>query len=134
MKKTTLLFTLLLLTLSFSCKDKKKEITQMDKVMAIHDEVMPKMNTINKLATELATIINKDTTNTPNNYKKAKKDLENAHTSMMDWMTTFNTNEILDNKPLTPKKQEWLNEEEEKVEALRNQINTSIENAESLLE
>ncbi len=137
MKKISFLFTILLFTFSFSCKEKKKEATQMDNVMAIHDEVMPKMGTINTLAKKLVVEINKDTTDTSVSYKKAKKDLENAHKSMMDWMTNFstrfNTAEVLDNKALSPEKQEWLNEEEDKVKELRDQINSSIENAEKLL-
>ena len=66
------------------------------------------------------------------------KDLQDSHKSMMDWMqgfgTRFDPDEILDRKALSPQKQEWLNEEEEKVNALKDQINISIARAEKLLD
>jgi hypothetical protein len=122
-----------------SCKQEKKVeegSTQMEEVMTIHDEVMPKMGTLSKLVAELKTKV--DTTAAGKEYEVAMKDLQEANKSMMDWMKgfgdRFDSDEILDGKELTPKKQEWLNEEEEKVIALKEQINASIENAEKLLE
>ncbi|MDX1328353.1 MAG: hypothetical protein R3299_11675, partial [Arenibacter sp.] len=57
--------------------------------------------------------------------------------SMMDWMKNFGErfdgDEIMKGKSLTEEKQQWLDEEEVKVKALRDQINTSIKNAEDLL-
>ena len=103
--------------------------------MAIHDEVMPKMGKLGKLVAELKNKV--DTTETGQQYEAAMKDLQAAHKSMMDWMREFgerfDSDEILNGKELTPKKQEWLDEEEEKVKALREQINSSIEHAEELL-
>ena len=65
------------------------------------------------------------------------KDLQKANESMMDWMKgfgdRFTSDEILNGGELTEEKQMWLNEEEKKVIALREQINMSIENAEKLL-
>ncbi len=120
-----------------ACKEKETEtLSQMKEVMAIHDEVMPKMGTIGKLVAELKPKV--DSTETGIAYDKAMKDLQEAHKSMMDWMKgfgdRFTSDEILNGAALTPQKQEWLNEEEEKVKALKLQINTSIENAEKLLE
>ena len=42
--------------------------------------------------------------------------------------------EIMKGKELTEQKQQWLNEEEEKVKVLKEKINGSIERAEKLLE
>jgi hypothetical protein len=57
---------------------------------------------------------------------------------MMDWMqdfgNRFDPDEIMNGKELGQQKQLWLDEEEEKVKALRIQINNSIENAKALLE
>jgi hypothetical protein len=39
----------------------------------------------------------------------------------------------MNGKELSEQKRQWLEEEEEKVKALREQINTSIENANDLL-
>ena len=122
----------------FSCKEVKKVNegpSQMEQVMAVHDEVMPKMGTLAKYTAELKAKV--DTTEMGQQYEAAMKDLQNANKSMMDWMMgfgdRFDSDEILNGKALSAQKQEWLNEEQEKVEALREQINTSLEKAETLL-
>ena len=103
--------------------------------MAIHDEVMPKMGKLGRLVAELKEKV--DTTETGQEYESAMKDLQAAHSSMMDWMQgfgeRFDSDEILHGKELTAQKEEWLDEEEEKVRALKQQINSSIERAEDLL-
>ncbi len=103
--------------------------------MAIHDEVMPKMGKLGRLVGELKGKV--DTTATGQQYEVAMKNLQEAHKSMMDWMQNFggrfDSEEILEGKELTEQKQQWLDEEEEKVKALRDQINSSIEKAEALL-
>jgi hypothetical protein len=139
MKIRYVIFTLLTLVFLFSCKEKKEAedtLTQMKEVMAIHDEVMPKMGTIGKLVAELKPKI--DSTESGIAYEIAMKDLQAAHRSMMDWMKgfgdRFTSDEILKGAELTEEKKMWLNEEEEKVKALKEQINTSIKNAEKLLE
>lgn len=134
----TRLLLALFLVFSFACKNNPKESaepSQMDTVMAIHDEVMPKMGTLAKYTAELKAKI--DSTEQGQSYEKAMKDLQEANKAMMDWMMgfgeRFDSEEILNGKELTPQKQEWLNEEEEKVKRLKEQIYSSIENAEALL-
>ena len=129
---------LLLIMVPLACKTEKKAPdgpTQMEQVMAIHDEVMPKMGKLGKLVAELKEKV--DTTSQGQQYQTAMKDLQAAHESMMDWMKgfgdRFDSDEILNGKALTSQKQAWLNEEEEKVKALREQINSSIAKAEELL-
>jgi hypothetical protein len=104
-------------------------------VMAIHDEVMPKMGTIGKLVSQLDEKITNDASS--ENYVAAREDLKAAHKAMMDWMKgfgdRFDGDEILNGKALTEEKQKWLDEEEDKVKALRDQINSSIKKAEALL-
>lgn len=127
------------LFLSVSCKEEKKETpiseNQMEKVMAIHDEVMPKMGKIGRLVGQLKPMV--DTTETGVKYQKAMADLQDANKSMMDWMKDFgdrfDSEEIIEGKVLTEEKQEWLNEEEEKVTIVKEKINSSIEKAEALL-
>ncbi len=126
----------------YACKEQKKSVDtsedskKMEQVMAIHDEVMPKMSTIGKLVAELKP--KADSTELGMKYGNAMTDLQDAHKAMMDWMQgfgdRFDSDEILNGKALTAEKKEWLNEEEEKVKALKIQINTSIENAEKILE
>ncbi|MEM9364132.1 MAG: hypothetical protein AAGA43_15935 [Bacteroidota bacterium] len=135
--KQILVFALLIL-FAFSCKEQKKTLegpTQMEEVMAIHDEVMPKMGKLGKLVGELKSKV--DTTETGKQYEAAMKDLQDANKSMMDWMMSFgnrfDSDEILEGKALSEQKQAWLNEEEKKVKALKKQITSSIEKAEALL-
>ncbi|THD69555.1 hypothetical protein E7Z59_04305 [Robertkochia marina] len=127
-----------LVAITTSCKQESKKEqpnSKMAEVMAIHDEVMPKMGTIGKLVAELKPMA--DTSQTDSTYIKAVTDLQDAHRSMMDWMKgfgeRFDSEEILKGKPLTPEKQKWLEEEEIKVKAMRDEVNQSIKNAEQLL-
>jgi hypothetical protein len=138
MRRTVFLFAVLVMAIS--CKEDKKSIAnpnteQMEKVMAIHDEVMPKMGTIGKLVAELKPKV--DSTEMGMQYEKAMKDLQTSHQSMMDWMRgfgdRFDSDEILNGKALTEQKQKWLDEEEVKVKALKEEINSSIERAEAVL-
>jgi len=135
--KTVSVFFSLFLIL-YSCKiEPKKEVSpsQMEEVMAIHDEVMPKMGVMSNLIADLK--LNADSTEVGQEYLTAIRDLQGAHTSMMDWMKgfgeRFNYEEIMNGKELNAEKKEWLNEEEIKVKALREEINNSITNAKKLL-
>lgn len=126
------------LFLGFSCKEEKKapeSSSQMEEVMAIHDEVMPKMGTIGKLVGELKSKV--DSTEMGQQYEMAMKDLQDANTAMMDWMKDFgdrfNHEEILEGKELSEEKQQWLDEEEENVKVVKEKINGSIARAEALL-
>lgn len=139
MKKIIIVLTAILAVSLVSCNEEKKKDTkptQMQQVMAIHDQVMPKMNTINGLIKKLEA--KSDSTETGVKYEKAKEALQASNKTMMDWMKgfgdRFNSDEIMKGKALTDEKKEWLNEEEEKVKSLRDQINSSIKNAETLLE
>ncbi len=121
------------------CKEEKKEPNnnvQMKEVMAVHDELMPKMGKIGRLVGELNKL--EDSTETGQLYKAAKIDLQEANKAMMDWMKElgdrFDYEEIMKGKKLTEQKQLWLNEEEDKVKVLKEKINGSIERAEKLLE
>lgn len=135
--KSTLTF-LALLFIVVSCKTepKKAEATsKMEEVMAVHDEVMPKMSTISKLVAQLKPMA--DSTETGKEYMSAMKDLQASHKSMMDWMqgfgARFDSDEILNGKELTAEKKKWLLEEEIKVNQLKEDINGSIARAEDLL-
>lgn len=138
MKTTYVIMLLMAGLITGGCKDEKKaedDSSQMKEVLAIHDEIMPAMHTIGKLVGELKPKV--DSTEAGQNYEAAMKDLQAAHKSMMDWMQNFgnrfDSGEILEGKPLTEEKQHWLDEEEEKVKALREQINSSIAKAEAIL-
>jgi len=120
-----------------SCKEEKKDegASQMEQVMAIHDEVMPKMGKIGKLVGQLKPMADSLGMDSPQG--KAMRDLQDANKSMMDWMqgigNRFDADEIMKGKELTEEKQVWLDEEEEKVKVVKEKINSSIANAEKLL-
>lgn len=118
------------------CKAEKEPSTRMQRVMAIHDSVMPEMGTISRLVAQLKPLA--DSTETGQAYQKAMGDLQEAHTAMMDWMKgfgdRFDHDEIMKGAELSPEKQEWLKEEEVKVKAMADQVNGSIARAKALLE
>ncbi|MDC6352948.1 MULTISPECIES: hypothetical protein [unclassified Robiginitalea] len=123
------------------CKGEKKQEakdapSQMEEVIAVHDEVMPEMKTIANLVAELKPLA--DSTGSDSQYAVAMQDLQAAHQSMMDWMqgfgNRFDHEEIMKGKALSEEKQAWLAEEQEKVEAMRNQVLGSIERAREVLE
>ena len=126
--------------LLISCKGDKKEVprsdsSKMKEVLAIHDEVMPKMGRLGKLISELKT--KEDSTEIGLRYKEAREDLQAAHKSMMEWMQgfgkKFGPEEIQDGKELTVEKQKLLDAEEAKIKGVRDAINSSLEKAEDLL-
>jgi len=134
----TLAVVLILITAT-SCKNENKESTkeksQMQEVLAIHDEVMPKMGTIGNLISQIDEALK--TTDSTEALLSASQDLKDSHKAMMDWMKgfgeRFDSDEILKGKILTEEKQKHLDEEEASVKALRDKMNSSIENAKELL-
>jgi hypothetical protein len=136
--KTNIIFLTVVITLSLSCKKEQKraeEITRMERVIAVHDEMMPKMGALGKLISAMEIKI--DSASTENEYKNAKEDLEAAYSYMMEWMKgfgeRFESDEILEGKALSKQKETWLIEEEAKVNTMKDMIQSSIANAEALL-
>jgi len=122
----------------FACKEDKKaspESDPMKQVMAVHDEVMPKLGKIGSLVAQLRKKIDSDQGGAVE--KKAMEDLQDANVSMMEWMQgfgdRFDSEEIINGKALTEEKKQWLKEEEEKVKIVAEKINSSIAKAEALL-
>ncbi|MDF4203557.1 hypothetical protein PXD56_11350 [Maribacter sp. SA7] len=137
MKKILYTITIATLLTFIACKETKKteEPSKMEHVMSIHDEVMPKMGTLGKLVGQLKPMA--DSLGAESVEAKAMKDLQEANRSMMDWMQgfgdRFDADEIMNGKELSDEKKEWLNEEEEKVQQVKENINSSIERAEEIL-
>ena len=140
-KKTFALLVLAIGIVAISCKEEKKtEATpvdnmQMKEVMAIHDEVMPKMGKVGRLVGKLKPMV--DTTAQGRQFATAMKDLQAANESMMKWMQDFgdqfDSDEIMNGKELSEQKKLLLNVEQENIKAVKKQIETSIANAEELL-
>ncbi len=141
-KKTLTLFFLAIGAMAISCKEEKKvettigENSQMLQVMAIHDEVMPKMGKVGQLVGQLKPMV--DTTAQGKQYEKAMKELQAANESMMKWMQgfgdQFDSDEIMNGKELSEQKKLLLNVEEENIKVVKKQIERSIENAEALID
>lgn len=100
-----------------------------DQVMDIHDEVMPRMDDIERLKRELK----EEITNTPDMVSERKAQLEqvisnldSAGTAMMDWMHKFNP---LPDSADQEEAREYLENEMEKIKKVRDQMNESIEKA-----
>lgn len=136
MKRILLL--LVIVSVTLSCKNEQKdnqETTRMERVIAVHDEVMPKMGTIGRLINELEPMV--DSTLVGKQYEVAIDDLQEGYNLMMDWMKgfgdRFDSDEIMEGKALTKEKEAWLIEEEEKVNIMKDKINSSIANAQALL-
>src|SRR5690606_41267333 len=71
--------------LGSSCRDGQREETgpsQMERVLAIHDEVMPKMGELSKLVGQLKGRV--DTGQGGEAYEKALRDLQGAHAARME--------------------------------------------------
>ncbi len=141
MKKLTYIVMAALLLAIASCKEKKEAAetespSQMEQVMAVHDEVMPKMNNINSLISKLEAKIDPESADTT--YQDAIRDLKDANKSMMDWMMEFgnhfNSGEIMNGEPLSEEKKQLLNEDQAKMNEVKEKMNGSIERAEALLQ
>ena len=130
------------LTIVSCAKKESKEAQEFNNafkdVMAVHDEVMPKMNEMGKLSSELKAKV--DTTSTDNTYQQALDSLGNAHKSMMKWMEDFSNEFPYAEDRLKGKTTEdilndikALKKEKEKVDNVRNAVNGSINNAKAVL-
>ncbi|NEV92625.1 hypothetical protein G3567_00495 [Psychroflexus sp. YR1-1] len=135
-----------------SCQEEKSEDAkafeaQMKETIKIHDEVMPKLSTINSMISRLESEKDKVAeaeTNTEEIalYDEAIADLEKSHELMMSWMKnfsySFSRTEINQGLATTDKdsvkaKLENLNTQYKSAEEMRDFINASIENAQALL-
>lgn len=140
--KNILVLSIVLSLCMIGCKEEKKTeaapmvSNQMKEVMAIHDEVMPKMGKVGRLVGKLKPMV--DTTAQGKRYEKAMKDLQSANTSMMKWMQDFgdqfDSDEIMNGKELSEQKKLLLNVEEENIKVVKQRIESSITNAEALLD
>ena len=143
MKALKALVLSLILVLTVSCDKKPSQEAQafnsaFKDVMAVHDEVMPKMNEMGKLSTELKAKV--DTTEAGKTYQKALDSLGNAHTLMMTWMEDFSNKFPYAEDRLKGKSTEQILEdiealknEKKKVDAVRDAVNGSINNAKTVL-
>lgn len=99
-------------------------------VMAIHDEVMPRMGEVVKLADKLDSLVltSNDSTSALQ-VKAAAEQLHHADKAMMHWMRNYHKPE----EPYDTATINYLGKEKVKVEELRLQILTAIEKGNSIV-
>lgn len=122
-----------------SCGEKKDNSQQelLKKVMAVHDEIMPKMGDIMKYKKQLNAKIDEltkagveDNQAEITELKKAAEDLENSHDGMMNWMHGFDRNF---NSEVQSEVIAYMKDQMTKIENVGKMTNTAIANAKELL-
>ena len=137
--KTILPVFLLTFLFMSSCGEKKQSAQEMlkDKVMAVHDEIMPKMGDIMKYKKELNAKIkalteagSEENATQIDELTKAVEGLENSHEGMMNWMHQYNSD-------FEDKVQEevmaYLKGQMTKIEDVAKTTNSALKKAEELL-
>ena len=130
---------LLLATLMACSSGDKAEIEKMEAdVMAIHDEIMPKMGEIMELKAKLAEKLSKsDSTKAEYLAQKKMSDsltnmLTDADNSMMDWMEGYDSDSL---KTLNKDgAKTYLSNQKSKIEAVKKLTQANIEAAKAYLQ
>ncbi|GLB48449.1 hypothetical protein [Neptunitalea lumnitzerae] len=119
-------------------KNKKEFETVYAETIKVHDEVMAKMGTINKLQVQLEEEVKAATDTVP--YAEAMKTLKKGHKGMMDWMHSFSDAFPHTEDRFAGKSKEEIDESVERLkeykaqmEAVDAQIKEGIDKAEKLL-
>ena len=138
MKSAIPLFLIVLLMFA-SCGEQKKSPKDAlyDKVMAVHDEIMPKMGAIMKykkqLNDKIDTLIEEGADANADKIAEltqAIADLDNSHEEMMNWMREFDNDfEGMVNEEVM----EYLNNQKKKIENVGKVANSALSNAEKIL-
>tara|TARA_Y100000782_G_C10186320_1_gene266823 strand:- start:5083 stop:5571 length:489 start_codon:yes stop_codon:yes gene_type:complete len=134
MKKVLAVLGMTALILTACSDPQKEEMTQLQKdVIAVHDEVMPKMSTIEDLKASLDGIITEKEADTANvdsvTITLAREQiahLEEAHNGMMDWMAGF---ELPEKDAPVDETIEYLKGQKTSVTAMADQMKSAIEEA-----
>lgn len=109
-----------------SCKEK---ISLEDEVIAIHDEVMPKMGDMHMARKNLREILKKaEDEAAKTEILTMISDLESADEGMMTWMHEW---KVPENEP---EKTEYLEKEKVKITKVKVDMLTSLENAHKFIE
>jgi len=135
-----LILALFLLLSMIACKENKteevaKEPTQMEKVIAVHDEMMPKMGDIGQYINKLEAGL--DSTSVDSAKVNAIKELKAANRTMMTWMKDFGQaftgDEIRNGAELSAEKQKELDKFQKSAEDMKSQMLKALEMAEKAL-
>lgn len=127
-----------------ACQQKPSKMHQeykqdLDEVLAVHDSVMGKMNSMGNLISEIKKPAQDSIENSPE-AKAALSDLENAHDGMMDWMHGFAEKFPDAQKDTTFTKEEYkrridiLQEEKKSIEEVKDNMESSIQKGKEVLQ
>jgi len=131
-----LILTFVLLT---SCANENESARKalLDKVLEVHDQVMPKMGDIMKYKKQLNTKIDElveagaeENADQIAQLKTAVTSLENSHEGMMSWMRGFNSN--FDDK-VEQEVMAYLDDQMTRIEAVAKETDAALQKAEELL-
>jgi CHASE3 domain sensor protein len=120
-----------------SCEEKPKETDVLyNKVMEVHDEIMPKMGDIMKLKKQLKEKLAELDTATDidrakiDEIEQAIADLDNSHEEMMGWMRQFDRDfEGMVNEEIL----KYLNDQKGRIEKVGQVTNAALQNAQEQL-
>ena len=120
-----------------SCQEDPKktaEYAQMQRILSLHDEVMPEMSTISKQITALESVFHMDSTQMV--LGESIEELKAANQAMMQWMMdfseVFSTEEIMGKEIISSDKRSLLEDYESSALALKKKMLGAIERADSL--
>ncbi len=117
-------------------KEKKQEATEptlMEEVMALHDEVMPKMGRMMKVQKQLKLKADSIATNdeeTAERLRSLASDIELANEAMMDWMRNFDPNF----EGTEEEKQAYLEKKKKGIAKVAELMNGSLQTGEAELD
>ena len=126
-----------LVAVLFSCSSPQKkteeaqEPTLKEKVMMVHDEVMPKMGELRKTQKELLVLVDSSAADSvvAAKYQELAREIEVANESMMNWMRNFEP----DFAGTPEEVEEYLQGELEKIEKVKSDMLKSLEEGKKAL-
>lgn len=120
---------LIFATVAACNKSEDKQKVMIDEVMAIHDEVMPKMDDIMTLKSSLDSAIKVS----PDSVKAKElySALDSADNQMMDWMQAYNPDQVKGKSEEEVTK--YYADEKAKISSVKELTNKSIEEAKGFL-
>lgn len=123
-------------TLMYACGNSKKEElkTLKNEVMAVHDEVMPKMGDLMKaqkaLKLKADSLMETSDSLAAQGYYDAAAKIDSANESMMNWMRNFQANFQGTDEELTA----YLNEQKATIQKVKDDMLNSLEEGKKKLE
>jgi hypothetical protein len=117
--------------ISCDSKEKEKEIEKLkSETIAVHDEVMPKMDEIMKLKKSLRTELDSVSNDESINIKGLIMSLENSDKAMMNWMRNYDP-QMMDMSD--EEKIEYLKKQKSAIQEVSAEMKSSISQAEDYL-